>query len=155
MHRVTLTSGTAGTGLHVGWCPLCVCHWACTDETSVPRGAMGNDVPSTQPGVSVTIWHISASRAHAHASMHGWRRYRSHIPASKPSNSPASLLHSINHPSFNCPWLPCSLTICSLTTSPYKWQTVPSTTVSLEKWGVWQGPPSLFGVAAAWQIPES
>lgn len=55
MQRVTPTSGTAGAGLHVGWCPLCVCHWACTDETSVPRGAMGNDVPSTEPGVSVTI----------------------------------------------------------------------------------------------------
>lgn len=82
-HCVTLTSGTAGAGMHVGRCPLCVCHWACTDETSVPRGAMGNDVPSTEPAVSVTIRHISASRVHAHASRHGWGRRFSHIPAYK------------------------------------------------------------------------
>lgn len=68
MHRGPLTSGTAGAGMHVGRRPLCVCRWACTEETSVPRGAMGNDVPSTEPEVSVTAWHISASRVHAHAS---------------------------------------------------------------------------------------
>lgn len=86
MHRVTLTSGTAGAGLHVGRCPLCLCHWACTDETSVPRGAMGNDVPSTEPAVSATIWHISASRVHAHVSTHGRGWCCSHIPAYKHSN---------------------------------------------------------------------
>lgn len=136
MHRVTLTSGTAGAGMHVGRCPLCVCHWACTDETSVPRGAVGNYVPSTEPGVSVTIWHISASRVHAHASTHG---LFAHSPIQ--AQQPVSLLHSINHPSSNCPWLSCSLTICSSTTSPYKWQTTPSTTVFPGNQGVYQGPP--------------
>lgn len=67
------------------------------------------------------------------------------------TQQPVSLLHSISHPPSNCPWLSCSLTICSLTTSPYKWQTMPSTTVFPGKQGVYQGP----GVVSAWQIPES
>lgn len=64
------------------------------------------------------------------------------------TQQPGSLLHSINHPSSNCPWLPCSLTICSLTTSPYKWQTMPSTSVFPGNRGVYQGPPSLVGVVS-------
>lgn len=38
--------------MRAGRYPLCVCDRACTDVTSAPRGAMGNDVASAQPGIS-------------------------------------------------------------------------------------------------------
>lgn len=46
--------------MHAGWCQLCVCDWACKDATSVPRKAMGNDVPSSEPG------HLSQSDMSVH-----------------------------------------------------------------------------------------
>lgn len=89
-------------------------------------------------------------RLHAHTSTHGWglRRSDTSTPTKHRSGSVFFLFfflsRAINHPSSNCPRLPRSLTICSLTTSPYNWQTVPSTTVVLGNRGVYQGPPSLL-----------
>lgn len=45
-------------------------------------------------------------RLHAHTSMHSWGCRCSDTPTSK--HGSGLLSHTINHPSSNCPWLPCS-----------------------------------------------